>query len=86
VQDYQAVANNVYVARYNPSTMYAEIFAGYKFKAFGFMNTIQLNAKNLTEQKEYFGWKPTGNASTVANQRYEVPTYARFSLTWGMDF
>jgi len=81
LQDYQGT-----VARYNPKTFYAEFFSGYKFKAFGYNQVVQFNAKNLTKQDDYIGWKPTGNAATVSTERYTVPTYAQLSLTWGMDF
>lgn len=81
LQDYQGN-----VARYNPKTFYAEFFSGYKFKAFGYNQVVQFNAKNLTKQDDYIGWKPTGNANTVATARYVVPTYAQLSLSWGMDF
>jgi len=81
LQDYQGK-----VARYNPRTFYAEFFSGYKFKAFGYNQVVQFNAKNLTKQDDFIGWKPTGNASAVATERYAVPTYAQLSLTWGIDF
>ena len=86
LQDYQTGSDNVRVTRYNPSTFYAEFFAGYKFKAFGLNHIVQFNAKNLTKQDDFIGWKPTGVAGKVATDRYTVPTYAKFSLTWGLDF
>jgi outer membrane receptor protein involved in Fe transport len=85
IADYQTV-NGTAVARYNPSTFYLEFFAGYKFKALGLNQSVQFNAKNLTKQDEYVGWKPTGNANTLATERYSVSTYARYSITWGLDF
>jgi hypothetical protein len=85
LQDYQT-QGTTQVARYNPSTIYAEFFSGYKFKAFGYNQMIQLNVKNLTKQDDFIGWKPTGSASAVATQRYTVPTYATFSITYGIDF
>jgi outer membrane receptor protein involved in Fe transport len=88
--DGSSVANVVtthsYTARYNPSTVYAEFFAGYKFKAFGLNQIVQFNAKNLTKQDDFIGWVPSGKAGVVSTERYKVPTYARFSVTWGMDF
>lgn len=86
LQDYQTAGNGAKVARYNPSTRYAEFFAGYKFKAFGYNQVVQFNAKNLTKQDDFIGWQPSGNVATVATERYTVPTYAKFSITWGMDF
>jgi iron complex outermembrane receptor protein len=85
LQDYQTDGSGNSVIRYNPSTKYAEIFASYKYKAFGFDQVVQFNAKNLTKQDDYIGWKPSG-AGVVATERYSVPTYARFSVTWGVDF
>jgi outer membrane receptor for ferric coprogen and ferric-rhodotorulic acid len=73
-------------ARYSPSTFYAETFAGYNFKAFGYNQRVQLNLKNLTTQEEYVGWKATGSASKIATERYEVPTKMIISLTYGLDF
>jgi hypothetical protein len=85
VADYQTF-NNAVVTRYNPSTFFLEFFAGYKFKALGLNQSVQFNAKNLTKQDEYVGWKATGNAATLATEKYAVPTYARYSITWGLDF
>jgi outer membrane receptor protein involved in Fe transport len=85
LQDYQT-QGTAQVARYNPSTIYVEFFSGYKFKAFGYNQMVQLNVKNLTQQDDFIGWKPTGSASTVATQRYTVPTYATFSISYGLDF
>jgi outer membrane receptor protein involved in Fe transport len=86
LQGYEAGSDNVTIARYNPSTFYAEFFAGYKFKAFGLNQVVQFNAKNLTKQDDFIGWVPSGKAGVVSTERYKVPTYARFSLTWGFDF
>ncbi len=86
LQDYQIGSNGVRIARYNPSTFYAEFFAGYRFKAFGCNQVIQFNAKNLTRVDDVIGWKPSGAAGVVATQRYLVPTYAKFALTYGLDF
>ena len=80
------VTTHNYTARYNPRTFYAEIFAGYRFKAFGLNQVVQFNAKNLTKQDDYIGWVPSGKAGVVSTERYTVPTYARYSLTWGLDF
>jgi iron complex outermembrane receptor protein len=81
LQDYSGPAG---AARYNPSTFYAEAFGIYRFKAFGYSQSLQLNAKNLTTQGEYTGWKPV--AGQTATSRYEVPSKIRLSLTWGLDF
>lgn len=87
VADYQTAADNVTsITRYNPSTFNLELFSGYKFKLAGVNQRVQLNIKNLTKQDDFIGWKSTGNASTVATERYRVPTYTQFSLSWGLDF
>lgn len=72
-------------ARYNPSTNYLEAFAGYRFKFMGYNSMVQLNAKNLSKQDEFVGWKATGSSSTIATQRYRVPVPMRFALTFGLD-
>ncbi len=81
LQDYSGPGGT---ARYNPDTFYAEAFAIYRFKLGGYNQSVQLNAKNLTTQGEYAGWKPV--AGQTATERYEVPSDARFALTWGLDF
>jgi len=86
LQDYQTAGNGSTVTRYNPSTKYLEVFAGYKFKVFGVNQVVQFNAKNLTKQDDFIGWKPSGTTGVVSTERYTVPTYARYSLTWGLDF
>ncbi len=86
LQDYQVAGNGTRVERYNPATFYAEFFAGYQFKAYGLNHIIQFNAKNLTKVDDVIGWKPAGSAGAVATQRYLVPTYAKFNLTYGIDF
>ncbi len=83
LQDYNGPAGS---ARFNPSTLRAEVFAGYNFKMFGYDSSVQINAKNITRQEEFFGWKGTGSASTIATERYEIPTKMRLSLTWGISF
>jgi iron complex outermembrane recepter protein len=83
LQGYVGASNT---PRYNPSTFYAEAFAIYRFKAFGYDQLVQFNAKNLTEQEEFVGWRATGSASRLATERYEVPTKMRFTLTYGIDF
>ena len=83
LQDYQTSGSTT-IVRYNPSTFYVEGFAGYKFKAFGVNQSVQLNAKNLTKQDDFIGWKPNG--ANIATERYSVPTYAKVTLTWGLDF
>ena len=83
--DYVNDKNGVAVERFNPSTFYLEFFSGYKFKAFGLNQTVQLNIKNLTKQPEYFGWQNTA-ADQVATERYKIPTHIVFSLSYGLDF
>lgn len=80
LQDYSGPGGT---ARYNPSTFYAEAHAAYRYKAFGYSQTIRLNAKNLTEQDDFTGWKPV--AGQTATQRYEVPTKMRFIVSWGIE-
>jgi iron complex outermembrane recepter protein len=80
LQDYNGAGGT---ARYNPSTFYAEAFATYRYKAFGWNQSVQLNVKNLTSQGEYTGWVP--EAGKTATQRYEVPSKVRFTLTYGID-
>ncbi|HYP16495.1 MAG TPA: TonB-dependent receptor [Opitutus sp.] len=74
------------VARYNPSTFWAEAFAGYRFKVRGYNLSLQLNVKNITEQEEFVGWRATGSSTTIATQRYEIGTPMRTSLALGIDF
>jgi iron complex outermembrane recepter protein len=81
LQDYQGT-----LARYNPSTSYLEAFAGYRVKLLGYNTVFQLNAKNLTEQDDFVGWKPSGTAGVTATERYKVPTKMRIALTVGIDF
>jgi hypothetical protein len=78
--------NGASVARYTPAQFYAEAFGGYKFKAFGLNQNVQLNLKNLTKTPEYFGWKSTGDNTKVATERYKIPTHITVSLTYGIDF
>jgi iron complex outermembrane recepter protein len=73
------------VARYNPSTTFLEAFAAYRFKVFGYNSVVQLNARNLTKEPEYVGWKATGAANRLATERYEVPTVIRWAFTFGVD-
>ena len=83
LQDYNGPGG---AGRFNPSTLRAEVFAGYNFKLAGYDSSLQLNVKNITKQEEFFGWKGTGSASTTATERFEIPTKMRFSLTWGLEF
>jgi iron complex outermembrane receptor protein len=83
LQDYGGPGNT---GRYNPDTIYGELFAGYRFKFLGFDSLVQLNVKNITEQEEFIGWKATGSASRIATERYEVSTPMVYSLTFGVDF
>lgn len=81
LQDYQGG-----IARYNPSTFYAEAFAGYRMKLLGYNTSVQFNVKNITKQKDFVGWKATGSSTTIATERYEVPVPVRYSVTVGLDF
>ncbi|MFT3782177.1 MAG: TonB-dependent receptor [Nibricoccus sp.] len=85
IADYQTDNAGATVARYNPSTFNLEVFSGYRFKAFGVDQRVQLNIKNLTKQDDFIGWKSVAS-NQVATERYRVPTYTGFSLTWGLDF
>ncbi|MCG8525221.1 MAG: TonB-dependent receptor [Opitutales bacterium] len=80
---FQGTVNGV--DRYDPSTTYLELFSGYRFKIGDYDASIRLNAKNLTEQGDFVGWKPTGS-SRVATERYEVPVERVYSLTFGLHF
>jgi outer membrane receptor for monomeric catechols len=80
---FQGTVNSV--ERYNPSNLYLETFAAYKFKAWGYDHRIQLNVKNLTKVPEYVGWyKESGEA--VATHRYEVPTKIIWNLGYTLEF
>ena len=82
LQDYSAPGGG---ARYNPSTFYAETFVTYKFKAFGYDHRLQLNVKNLTQQKSYVGWyAKSGDA--YAMTRYEVPSKMIWNLSYDLQF
>jgi outer membrane receptor protein involved in Fe transport len=83
LQDYNGPGNT---GRYNPSTFYGELFAGYRMKLIGYNTLIQLNVKNITQQEEFVGWKATGSAAKIATDRYEVSTPVVYSLTFGIDF
>ncbi len=72
-------------ARYSPTSLWAEIFATYKYKAFGYNQSVQLNVKNLTEQEEFFGWRATGS-NAISTKQYELPTKRVISLSYGIDF
>jgi hypothetical protein len=85
IVDYQSVGGQT-VARYNPSTFYLEFFSGYKFKAFGVNQSVQLNIKNLTKQDDFYGWKNAADNASLATERYKVPTYSQISLTYGLQF
>lgn len=74
------------VARYDPSRMTAEFFAGYRWKLGGMNALIQFNVKNLTEADTYAGWQATGSAAKLATERYKVPTARIYRLTFGLDF
>jgi len=83
LQDYNAPSS---AARYNPSTFFLEAFASYKFKAFGYNQSVQLNLKNLTQQDEFVGWKATGSSSVYATERYRVSTPVTWTLSYGLSF
>lgn len=74
------------IPRYYPKTKYLEAFAGYPFKLRGYSAVVQLNVKNLTQQKDFVGWQATGSSSIIATKPYEVPTKIRYALTVGLDF
>lgn len=74
------------VARYSPKSTYLEAFTGYRFTLFGYDSVLQLNARNLTEQEEYVGWRATGSPDVLATDRYEVPTKIRYTLTYRVEF
>lgn len=82
LQDYGGTAG---APRYNPSTVYLEAFTGFRTKLAGYNTLIQLNVKNITKQKEFFGWQATGSSTIRATQRYEIPTEIRYALTVGID-
>jgi len=42
--------------------------------------------KNLTKQSDFFGWKNAATANDVAMEPYKVPTYALYSLSYGVSF
>jgi iron complex outermembrane receptor protein len=83
--DYQTWGGRL-VARYTPARVVGEVFGGYKFKIMGYNSIVQLNIKNIFKTPVYAGWKSTGSASTLATERYKVPTPIVYRLTWGMDF
>ena len=72
------------VARFNPSTLNVDAFATYRFTAFKRRQYFQLNIRNLAEQGEFTGWRPTGS-NKLATERYEVPVSRRFELSYGID-
>jgi iron complex outermembrane receptor protein len=78
--------NGADVARYEPGRNTLEVFGGYRIKLFGYSTMVQLNIKNLTKTPDYAGWKATGSSTTLATQRYEVPTPVIYRLTVGLDF
>jgi len=86
VADYQTAADGSTVTRFYPKTFYLETFVGYTFKAIGLTHSVQLNVKNLTKQSDFFGWKNAATANDVAMDPYKVPTYALFSLSYGVSF
>jgi len=82
LQDYSAPGS---AARYNPSTFYAETFATYRFKAFGYEQRVQLNLKNLTQVDQFVGWYADAGEA-YATHRYKVPTKLVWNLSYGIDF
>lgn len=85
VADYQTV-NGETVCRYYPKVFYLEAFAGYGFKAFGVNHNIQFNVKNLTKAADYFGWQDASSPTALSTEPYKVPTYALYSLSYGISF
>jgi len=85
-QGYVTDNSKATIQRFTPAQFYAEAFGGYRFKAFGVNQNVQLNIKNLTKTPEYFGWQSTGDNTVVATQRYKIPTHVVVSLTYGLDF
>jgi len=71
--------------RFNPSDIYLETFAAYKFKAWGYDHRIQLNVKNLTKVPEYVGWYAKAGEA-YATHRYEVPTKIIWNLSYALEF
>jgi len=85
VADYQTL-NGASVARYYPKTFYLEAFVGYGFKAFGVNHSVQFNVKNLTKQADFYGWQNASSSTEIAKDPYKVPTYALYSLSYGVSF
>ncbi len=71
--------------QYNPSNIYLETFATYKFKAFGYNHRVQLNIKNLTKIPEYVGWYANAG-ETYATHRYKAPSDIVWNLGYGIEF
>ncbi len=71
--------------QYNPSNVYLETFASYKFKAFGYDHRVQLNVKNLTKVPEYIGWYAKSGES-YATHRYEAPSKLTWTLGYSIEF
>jgi outer membrane receptor for ferric coprogen and ferric-rhodotorulic acid len=78
--------NGVWVPRYTPGEFNLEAFAEYRMKVFGYDTTLQLNARNLTKQAEYYGWQATGSASVLATTPYSIPTEIHYYLTLATHF
>jgi outer membrane receptor protein involved in Fe transport len=80
------VITNATVARYNPAATNVEAFVGYRFKAFGHKQEIQVNAKNLSREPFYVGWKSTGSNTVVATQRWAVSEPIIWSVSYVFEF
>lgn len=84
--DYKPDASGELVARYSPARWPVNLFAGYPWKVGDYTLSVQFNADNITEEDDYTGWVATGSPTVLATKRYKVPTAARYSLTFGLDF
>ncbi len=71
--------------QFNPSNIYLETFATYKFKAWGYNHRIQLNVKNLTKIPEYVGWYADAG-ETYATHRYKAPSSIVWNLGYAIEF
>lgn len=84
--DYKPDSSGELVARYSPGRWPINLFAGYPWKVGDYTLSMQFNAQNITEEDDYAGWVATGSPNILATKRYKVPTAARYSLTFGLDF
>jgi len=84
--DYKPNSAGEQVARYENARWPVDLFVGYPFKVGDYTMSVQFNARNLTEEDDYAGWVATGSPTVLATKRYAVPTSARYSLTFGLEF